>query len=306
MAIACPVCGRPNSESAAKCLYCVSPLEPLGELAEKAAPAAPPAEHGRYLLILLPGNGPQEEGIREFSRIAEVSPYEARLSLSSPRPRLFRWLDSEAEARRMSSELSSVRIPHYVVSESTVLSLPVACAKGLEFQDRHLEIRIEGQPGPSPAPSNLTVPVSDVLLLIRGEITRERHDERRLGTTRSVSRRLTPGLRLHLYPREAAIGIEIDPESFDFQALGSDRSASALLNLDRLLARLVDRTPGAELDRGFDQEPAIVARSGRPDLGDALAESKRGSEGVLYDNEGQFRFYARWRYRVARHAAARG
>jgi hypothetical protein len=256
-------------------------------------------------MILLPGEGAQEEGILEFARIAGVSPYEARLSLSSARPRLFRWLDSEAEARRWSSELSSARVPHYVVSEATVIALPVARAKGLAFQDRHVEIRIEGNPGAS-APSNLTVPLSDVLLLVRGEITRERHDERRLGSTRSVSRRLTPGLRLHLYPREASIAIEIDPESFDFQALESERSASALLNLDRLLARLVQRTPGAQLDRGFDQEPAVVARSVELDLGDALAEAKRGSEGVLYDNEAQFRFYARWRYRVARYASAKG
>jgi hypothetical protein len=257
-------------------------------------------------MILLPGEGAQEEGIREFARIAGVSPYEARLSLSSARPRLFRWLDSEAEARRLSSNLSSARVPHYVVSEAAVLALPVARAKGLAFQDRHVEIRIEANPGASPAPSNLTVPLSDVLLLVRGEITRERHDERRLGTTRSVSRRLTPGVRLHLYPREASIAIEIDPESFDFTALGSERSAAALLNLERLLARLVERTPGTELDRGFDQEPAVVARSVGLDLGDALAEAKRGSEGVFYDNEAQFRFYARWRYRVARHAAVKG
>jgi hypothetical protein len=256
-------------------------------------------------VILLPGNGPDEEKIRDFSRIAGVSHYDARLSLSSARPRLFRWLDSEAAARLMSSELSTSRIPHYVVSESSVVSLPVARAKSLEFQERHFEIRIEGGPGASPAPAKLTVPFSEVLLLVRGEITRERHDERRFGTTRSVSRRLTPALRLHLYPREASVAIEIDPESFDFEVLGPERSAGALLNLDRLLSRLAHRTPGAELDRGFDQEPAVVARSVGSDLGEALAEAKRGAEGVLYDNEAQFRFYARWRYRVARHGAVR-
>lgn len=307
MALACPACGRPNREDAAKCLYCVSRLAPDGRVhsGEEAAAPTPPAHRNRHLMILLPGDGSREEGIRDFSRIAGVSLYDARLSLSTPRPRLFRWLDSEAEARRMSSELSSSRIPHYVVSESSVISLSVAHAKGLDFQERHLEIRIEGTPGSSASPSNLTLPFSDVLLLVRGEITRERHDERRLGTMRSVSRRLTSGLRLHLYPREASVAIEIDPESFDFQTLGSERSAAALLNLDRLLSRLTERTPGADLDRGFDQEPAVVARSVGPDLGGALADAKRGAEGVLYDNEAQFRFYARWRYRVARHAAGR-
>ena len=59
-----------------------------------------------------------------------------------------------------------------------------------------------------------------------------------------------------------------------------------------------------ELDRGFDHEPVVVSRSIATDLGNALAEAKRGPEGVLYDNEAQFRFYARWRYRVARRLAA--
>jgi hypothetical protein len=304
MAIACPACGRPNRDNATKCLYCVAPLSQREDAPAGGESAAPtPADRDRHLMIVLPGDGPHEEGIQAFSRIAGVSPYDARLSLSTPRPRLFRWLESEAEARRMSQELASARIPHYVVSESSVISLPVARAKSLDFQERHLEVRID--PAPSSAPGNLTVPFSDVLLLVRGEITRERHDEKRVGTTRSASRRLTPGLRLHLYQREASVAIEIDPEGFDFQALGTERSAAALLNLERLVSRLVDRTAGAALDRGFDHEPAVVARSVALDLGDALSDAKRGAGGMLYDNEAQFRFYARWRYRIARHTAAR-
>jgi hypothetical protein len=247
-------------------------------------------------VILFPVDGPDEAMIRDLARVSGVSLYDARLSLSSTRPRLFRFVDGESDARRLSSELSDARIPHYVVSEASVRSLPVARAAGLDFREGYLEARVDGAP-------KLSVPYAEVLLVVRGEITRERHDDKRLGTTKSVSRRLTSGLRLHLYERHASLALEVDPESFDFDVLGSDRSASMVLNFEKLLSLVSARIPDLEIDRGFDYEPVVVSRSGRSDVTDSLAESDRGPGGALYDNEEEFRFYARWRYRVARHLA---
>ena len=55
------------------------------------------------------------------------------------------------------------------------------------------------------------------------------------------------------------------------------------------------------VDRGFDLELPVLSRVGHgSDLAQIL--SGRGSPGgVLFDNEDQFRFYARWRYRLERH-----
>jgi hypothetical protein len=297
---ACPACGRPNSESATKCLYCVAPLPPIeGQPPVPVGTPAPATD--RHLLILLPSPGWDEASVAALSRIASVSAYDARLSLSSPRPRLFRRLDNGEEARRFSEELSSARLAHYVVPETSVTDLPVARASALDLRDRHFEVSLDGaSAGIGPAP------YAELLLLVRGEITRERHDERKLGSTRGASRRLTSGSRLHLFLREAPVAIEIDPDVFDFRFLQEEKSISALLNLEKLIARILERAPGLVVDRGFDLEPLVLSRAGGGDITDALAATDRGPSGVPYDDEANFRFYARWRYRVARHVSRSG
>jgi hypothetical protein len=260
-----------------------------------------PAAPDRHLLILLPAEVKDEASILALSRIASVSAYDARLSLSSPRPRLFRRLECESEARRFSGELLAARIPHYVVAEASVNSLPVARASAFDLRDRHFEMVLDGA-----APTIAPAPYGDVLLIARGEITRERHDERRLGSAKGESRRLTSGLRLHLYLRDSSVAVEVDPDLFDFRFLQEEKTSSALLNLERLIARFLDKAPGLDIDRGFDHEPLVLSRAGGGgDVTDALAANDRGPDGVLYDDEANFRFYARWRYRVARHLSTR-
>ena len=297
MARACPVCGRPNCDSAARCLYCVAPLPPLERGAEADSGTATSGPAGdRHLLILLPADVRDEASIQELSRIASISLYDARINLSSPRPRLFRRLATETESRRLSQELAAARIPHYVVSEESVTSLPITRASAIDLRDRHLEVTLDAA-----SPSRASLPYADVLLLVRGEITRERHDERKLGSTKGASRRLTPGLRLHLYTRDSPLAVEVDPDLFDFRVLEAERTTSALLNLEKLTARILGEAPDLDVDRGFDFEPLVLSRSGGSDVTDALASSDRGPAGVPYDDESNFRFYARWRYRVARH-----
>lgn len=214
---------------------------------------------------------------------------------------MYRRLSSESEARSLSRELSEARIPHYVVAEASVLGLPVSRASSAELSGEHLKWRMEGSQGWA-----LTMPLTELILLVSGEITRERHHEKRLASTRSATRRLTSGLRLHLYERDAQMAVEIDPESFDFAMLGFEQTTSAHLNFQRLVGRLTELAPGMGVDRGFDLEPIVVTRAaGGGDVTDALAQGEKGPEGILYDNEGAFRFYARWRYRVERHLAGR-
>jgi hypothetical protein len=298
MVRSCPACGRPNSDAAAKCLYCVAPLPPVEAAPSQPAEITEASSSDRQLLILLPSEAPDEAIIRDLSRIASLSAYDARLLLSSSRPRLFRRLDTRDEARRLSEELAAARIAHYVVDEASVSSLPVARASAIELRERHLAAVLDGRLGLPPTR------YEELLLCVRGEITRERHDEAKVGSSKAASRRLTPGLRLHLYPREAPVAIEIDPDSFDFRILQGEQTSSALLNFERLIARIRDKAPDILLDRGFDHEPLVLSRA-EGDVTDGLASSDRGPGGVPYDNQTSFRFYARWRYRVARHLARR-
>ena len=300
MARACPSCQRPNSDAASRCLYCTAPLpEVEGDERSEVATSSPHrVATDRHLVILIPFDAAEEGQVVALSQLAKLSLYDARVALLSRRPRLFRRVDSEAEARRLSDGLTRSRIWHYVVSETALLSLPVASARSLAFHDGNLDFLLSGAPG-----AKVSIPHGEVLLLVRGEITRERHLEGRLGTSRAVSRRLTPGARLHLYQRDASVAVEIDPEGFDFSVLSSGQTPSALLNLEGLASRISSGVEELTLDRGFDQEPPLLARAGRASDGTdaALAGGNRRREGVLYDNEEDFRFYSRWRYRLARH-----
>lgn len=249
-------------------------------------------------MILLPAGEPEPRAVEALARLAGLSLYDARLSLSGRSPRVFRRLAHASEARELSRALAEAEIPHYAVAEASVLAVPVSRVRRLELRERHLALVLES--------GSLGIPYEDLLLLVRGEIERERHREKRIGSARGMSRRLTPGLRLHVYAREASVAAEIDPETFESDALGADRTASALVNLQKLLARIAKSAPRAELDRGFDDEPSVLSRtSTEQDVTRALAQKEKTSRGVVYDNLAQFRYYSRWRYRLCRHLASR-
>lgn len=120
-----------------------------------------------------------------------------------------------------------------------------------------------------------------------------------MATTRGASKRLTPEHRLHLYAIDAKMAVELAAEQFDWSVLGAERSISTPINFKRLVDEILGRTEDLELDRGFDLEPVVLSRSESETEVDAmLGAGEKNREGANYDNEGQFRFYARWRYLV--------
>lgn len=297
MARPCPACERPNGDLATKCLYCSVPLEPVAEGLEETPEdvdlGRASAEADRFLVILVPGGLADERMVESLADAAGMSRYDARLSLASTRPRIFRQLE-ELFARGLSEQLQASRIAHYVVSEKSVRSLPVSRAQSVSLAPKHLEVSLERR--------RLAIPYDDMLLLVRGEIARQHHDDRKLTTTRGATRSLSPGLLLHLYSKDATVAIEIDPEGFSWPDWGVEASPSALLNLERFVDAVEEHVPGVPVDRGFDQEPPLFSRASGDgqDFSQILSERTRHA-GVVYDNQDQFRFYARWRYRLERH-----
>lgn len=305
----CPACQRPNGDRANQCLYCTEPLPAESAPAENARPASPDglapisltepesvplSGAERYLVILVPSGQRSPEQASALVDATGVGLYEANLLLASDRPRLFRRVEGETDARELSYFFSSAGIGHYVVAEKEVLQMPVSRAKRGELHARHLELSVDG--------ADMAVPFPELLLLVRGEITRERYHQKRLGTSKNVSRPLSPGLRLHLYTRQAQVAVEMDADSFDWGLLGTEQTPSALLNMEKFLVLVCERAASAELDKGFGLEPVVLSRAEADrDLDDELADSERGGDGVVHDNEPSFRFYARWRYRLARH-----
>gem|GEM_PF-6525382 len=294
MARSCPACARANGDKAQICLYCSAPLPAISEQDTPPASSEPVAER-RYLVILIPCGAPSESVAESFSEIAGLPLYDARLSLAATRPRLFRRVEKSV-GHELSKKLTAARIPHYIVSEESVLELPVSRIRGATLHDRHLEADING--------SKLSIPYNELLLLVRGEIVRDRYDEKRFGSSHSLSHELSPGMQLHLYRREASAALEIDLETFDWSALGPERSDSAFLNLEWLLDELAEKAPSAKLDRGFDREPVVLTRAEpSADVASMLNSTETRASGILRDNEVQFRFYSRWRYRLERHLA---
>lgn len=289
----CPACGRPNAEPAARCLYCTAPLTEASSRAEPAATdgkqaCSPPGK--RYLIILVPQPGLDDEAIRRFAALMGRTFYDARLVLQTQRHRLLKWISTVEDAESTSNALREAGVAHCLIEEAAVEALPVVAVRRLKLCPRHLELEVGAS-----APLALAYP--DVQLLVRGEIVREKHREREMATLRGASRSMTPGWRLHLYHVRAAVALEIDPEQFDWSVMGEERTASTAINLKWLIEEILARAPRAELDRGFDWEPTVVSRSPSDSEVEAmLSADPERRDGVMQDNLAQFRFYARWRF----------
>jgi hypothetical protein len=294
---ACPACGRPNADRAAQCLYCTEPFEPIPE--EKGAadvpPETPATPSERHLIILSPQGDAFdiESKIGAFAELMRMTSYDARLALATKRHRLLRKVVDAQRALELSAPLRELGVVHFDVAESEIEALPVEATRRLHFVGEHLELGLaEGV--------LRRVACSRLVLLVQGDIKRERYREGQMATPRGASRPLTPGLRLHLYAADSRAAYELDPEQFDWSVLGGERGPSTPLNFKRLTGEILRRCPHVELDRGFDWELAVLSRSEAGSELDAMLKRDRSSEGVIYDNQDQFRYYSRWRYLVAR------
>ncbi len=293
MPIACPACGRPNSERATQCTYCTKSLE--GVAAGEPLPESSPLESAtnRHLIILAPQSEGLDGRVEPFAEAVGMDPYDARLALQAERPRLLRKVESASDAKDLSARLASARIAHFTLAEADVTCIEVAPVRSMELMEEKMRLGL--------AEGRLQVTrYRDLALLVRGDIARERHRERGLGTIRGTNRPLTPGLRLHFYTRQAAAVYELDPEQFDWSVLRGERSASTPLNFRRLLDKIKERAPAVVIDRGFDWEPVVLSRTERgAEVSSALAGEESRQVAAVYDNESQFCFYSRWRYLIA-------
>lgn len=295
----CPACGRPNADRATQCLYCTGPLEPMKDVEPEGPageitsfPKAPSSD--RHLIILAPqlDASATDANVEAFAAAAGLSRYDARLALLTQRHRVLRKVEDAQKAAVLSKRIEALGVTHLSVPESEVEALPVVRIRGLRLEPDHIELGLSGE-------EIARIGDSELLLLVRGEIARARHHERHLATARGAKQPLASGARLHFYGIHSSVAAELDPEQFDWSALEPD-SLSTPINFKRLVDEIVDRTK-VKLDRGFDLEPVVLSRSQADSEVDSLLGTGQGNhEGVFYDNEAQFRFYARWRFLVAR------
>jgi hypothetical protein len=296
MPIACPACGRPNADNAPQCVYCTESLKGLARDQPSTEHVSSQGSRGqdRHLIILAPQPPGDDRRVALFAEAAGVNAYDARLALLTERPRLLRKMDTAEEAESLSARLRQAGIAHFTVAEADLMSIAVVPIRNMELLVEDLRLGLaEGR--------LLVIPYRALSLLVQGEIVRERHRERLLGTIRGANQALTPSQRLHFYAREARVVAELDPEQFDWSVLGERRTTSTLINFRRLVEEILERAPDVMLDRGFDWEPVVLSRAEQEEnagMGAALAGEGSARESAVYDNEAQFRFYSRWRYLV--------
>ena len=251
-----------------------------------------------HLIILSPQSETDtgDSKIQSFAEVTGLAAYDARLWLQTRRHRLFRKVHDASEARGLSERLDEMGIRHFTLAEADVQALPVETLRRIELGSRSLELSLaEGQ--------RQAIDYSDLLLLVRGEIRREQHQEKKMAIAKGAkgaSRSQTPGLRLHIYGVDASVSAELDSEVFDWRILAEDQSPSTPINFKRLTDKLLLLASQAKLDRGFDMESVVLSRSeANSGIGEML-QGQKGREGTLYDNGPQFRFYSRWRFLVER------
>jgi len=245
-----------------------------------------------HLVILAPSRGTENDKAPALAAAA-LGLYEARLALQAKRYRVLRKLESEEPARSLSRELDAAGIAHHLIAETELQAVALEALRAVHFRETELELSTAGGERRLLSPDN-------VLLLVRGEIARSLHREAKLATPRGASQSLTPSHRLHLYTCTSG-AFDLDPEKFEWETLDEPPGPSTLINLKRLISAIRKRAPLAELDEGFALEPAVLSRteSGGDPASTILAQEPRGSAGVIYDNQPQFHYYARWHYLVA-------
>jgi hypothetical protein len=290
----CLSCGRPVALSRESCLYCGAAL-PRGPGPGPAASAPPEAAAapGRVLIVLdLEGSTPET-----LARALEAPLYEASLLARRGGLHLHRVLDpapAEAEAGR----LAAAGARCVLVPEAEARARPVR-ALGGEPSGDGLALRTEDGP--------LAVRPGDVLLVVRGAITRQYRPAPRRRRVDTAG--LDEGYRVHLHLRPDRGGgtrpVEIDPAHFEF---GFAVTGSARLEADAWVESVAGSAPR---DDGFRRLPPALGPEEEPPRGALAAagslpvasRARRGTrdEGpVVLDNVEQFRFYSGWRAAVER------
>jgi hypothetical protein len=196
----------------------------------------------------------------------------------------------EAERERLAAQ--GLRV--LVVPEAGIRRAPLVVVGGGPEGEG---FRFRSEEGP------LEVSASDILLVVRGPITREYQAVARK-RKQVATATLEDGYRIHLHRREHPRPVEIDPFSFEFAGGGPIRGSSLI----EILAWL-DALTGVTQDDAFRREtPALAPSADRKnplDVAKALdtkrsSRTRRDQAPLTLDNVEQFRFYSGWRAAVER------
>ncbi|HEY3119561.1 MAG TPA: zinc ribbon domain-containing protein [Vicinamibacteria bacterium] len=284
---ACPRCQRPIAAARSTCLYCGAELPP--EAVPRPAEPAPaePAAAARpdrtLVVVRLEG-----ASVTTVERALRLTAFEAEQRVRRGGLQLLR-LAPRDEGEREAARLGDAGLAAWAIPEDEARAEPLL-ARGGRRTDGGLRLTL--------AKDNLSLSPADLLLVVRGPITRERQAQapaRRLLPTATPA----PGYRVHLWRREEPRPVELDPDAFDF---GLPGPVPAQLQLLEWIEALRGSAP---LDDEFRREPPVLSPAADAEGAEALlrgARERSQKEGgpVILDNLAQFRFFSGWRAAVER------
>jgi hypothetical protein len=290
---ACPRCQRPIAAARATCLYCGTPL-PADAVPRPGEPAAAdPAVPARPDQALVIGRLEAADAT-SVQRALGLTAFEAEQRVRRGGLQLLRRAARE-EGERQAARLTGEGLLAWAVPEDEARAEPLV-ARGGRLGEGALRLRLEQ--------GTLSVAPTDLMLVVRGPIARERQTEppaRRL--VRAAT--LAPGYRVHLWRRHEPRPLELDPDAFDFGVAGPVSSQLQLLEW-------IDAVRGdAPVDDEFRREPPALSPAAPPEGAEALlrgarprarSRSRKEGEPVVLDNLEQYRFFSGWRAAVQRRA----
>lgn len=292
---ACPRCARPVATAQPRCIYCGASLAGIAGAARGAAlPAAAAAEPEpratpRALVIL------DLEGAdaRTLAAVLGLARSEAEQRLRRGGAEVHRILSTEA-AEAEAARLRERALRVFTVPEEEVRRAhPIVFTRG---GPEETALALAGEAGA------VAIAADDVLLIVRGSITREYPPAPELRRVRTAT--LDPGYRVHVHRRSDPRPVELDPSAFDFGRDGAP--AGAQIEIAGWLDRLF---PSAPRDDSFRLVapalgPAAAASGGGVAAAEALARRAGREPRLVLDNLAQFRFHSAWRAAVHRRRRA--
>lgn len=287
----CPKCRRPNSDKALRCIYCAAvfakaaPPPPASSPSAEPEPAKKAAPHDEsYLVILSPQQEIANTMVRKFALELGVDNFTARHKLRAPAPWTVRVFHAQGPAQELAQALAAMGLDAYVVKQSGIQRISERFqAMGVKSMGPDQTVFLDA------AGNVMPLPHADAFLVVRGRI-REK-TERELPADEDAPRiklgkiavgeesgqekgrlreaiegfeiRPRPGLLrwslkghnieiMDIYRRSTTRSIRVVESEFDYSGLGSEMTASGLLNFTRILNNILSRDPAPLVDSSFN------------------------------------------------------
>lgn len=245
--IACGKCAKENPPNRASCLYCATPIDLPEERKLEARLNLRPLENWEKGFNLVFISSTVDANAAGAARYLSIDPeiFSKMLAVSNPFP--IARLESEADAEIAVEKLKKFGLSTSVVNDETLKAdkMPTRL-RGIEFRDESIAVTTFN------TGDRIQIARDALLLIVVGSVIEsktESVEKRKKKETKLLQETETTSDEklIDIYPEGDMTGFRIPTNGFDFSCLGSEKGLIASANMDRLLERLLQFSPVAEV-----------------------------------------------------------